>query len=70
MGVDQSDYHTPIRNRGQYLDYCKRHEAITFSGRPEAETEDELDLLTLLIETWDNRHGDGQPPSAWICCGN
>lgn len=41
-----------IKNRDQYNDYCKWLEDIMFSDQAE-EREDEIELLTLLIETYD-----------------
>ena len=41
-----------IKNRQQYHDYCKRLEDIMFSDKAE-ERVDEMELLTLLIETYD-----------------
>ena len=44
--------YTVIKNREQYNDYCKQLEEIMFSDNV-AEREDEIELLTLLIETYD-----------------
>ncbi|MEO6833914.1 MAG: transcriptional regulator, partial [Chitinophagaceae bacterium] len=37
----------------QYKDYCDALEELVFSGSKNENTQDEIDLLTLLIEKWD-----------------
>ena len=45
-----------IRDRSQYNDYCKKLE-ILLEGEFEGENvQEEIDLLTLLIEKWDEEH--------------
>lgn len=44
-----------IRNRVQYDDYCKALE-ILLTLKSNSEVQDEIDLLTLLIETFDEAH--------------
>jgi HTH-type transcriptional regulator/antitoxin HigA len=44
-----------IKNKAQYKRYCNIHEQLAF-GPPSNAVEDKLDLLTLLIETWDKEH--------------
>jgi HTH-type transcriptional regulator/antitoxin HigA len=46
--------YTIIKNRKQYDRYCKILEEILIHDLPEMQ--DEIDLLTLLIEKWDNEH--------------
>lgn len=45
-----------IRNRPQYNDYCKQLEALLESGSKNKSVQEEIDLLTLLIEKWDEEH--------------
>lgn len=45
-----------IRNKTQYIDYCKKLEALVFSSLKDSQTKDEIDLLTVLIEKWDAEH--------------
>lgn len=42
-----------IKNLEQYTDYCNLHEQLTIEG--EMENEDTLELLELLIETYDSK---------------
>ena len=44
-----------IKNRVQYDDYCKALE-ILLTLKSNSEVQDEIDLLTLLIETFDEAH--------------
>lgn len=46
--------YTIIKTKKQYNEYCHILENLTFSD--EKEYEDEIDLLTLLIEKWDIEH--------------
>ena len=46
--------YTIIKSRKQYDLYCKILEDILIHDQPEMQ--DEIDLLTLLIEKWDNEH--------------
>ena len=45
-----------IRNKTQYNEYCKILEELVFSGTSKKRIKDEIDLLTLLIEKWDEEH--------------
>jgi len=46
--------YTIIKTKKQYNEYCHILEDLTFTD--EKEYEDEIDLLTLLIEKWDIEH--------------
>ncbi|HED37717.1 MAG TPA: helix-turn-helix domain-containing protein [Ignavibacteria bacterium] len=46
--------YTIVKTKKQYNEYCHILENLTFSGKKEYE--DEIDLLTLLIEKWDIEH--------------
>jgi len=55
--------YTIIKTEEQYKDYCNILEALVDDKSTEAK-EDEIELLTLLIEKWDNEHstlGDADP---------
>jgi HTH-type transcriptional regulator / antitoxin HigA len=43
-----------IKTKEQYYDYCSRLEELIIGGT--ASGQDEIDLLELLIDTWDNAH--------------
>ena len=45
-----------IKTDEQYWDYCNRLEEIVTRENINPEIEDEIDLLTLLIEKWDEEH--------------
>lgn len=46
-----------IKTEAQYNDYCRLLEALVFSaGSSSPAHQDEIDLLTLLIEKWDADH--------------
>jgi HTH-type transcriptional regulator/antitoxin HigA len=45
-----------IASKTQYNDYCNYLEELVFSGNKSEEAQDEIDLLTLLIEKWDSEH--------------
>jgi HTH-type transcriptional regulator / antitoxin HigA len=45
-----------IRTEAQYWDYCNRLEELVMSESDDAEVEEQIDLLTLLIEKWDEEH--------------
>lgn len=47
--------YTVIKTEEQYYEYCDLLEEIDFSDEAE-EREDEIELLTLLIKTWDDQH--------------
>lgn len=46
--------YTIIKNKTQYNEYCRVLEELVDSGNKRAG--DEIDLLTLLIEKWDDEH--------------
>lgn len=52
--MDKLKY-TVIKTEEQYYEYCKLLENIDFSEEAE-EREDEIELLSLLIRTWDDEH--------------
>lgn len=43
-----------IKTKKQYNDYCNTLEVLVFSQN--ADVQDEIELLTLLIGTWDGQH--------------
>jgi HTH-type transcriptional regulator/antitoxin HigA len=45
-----------IRSKEQYRKYCKGLEELLDSGSKAKSTADEIDLLTLLIEKWDEKN--------------
>jgi HTH-type transcriptional regulator/antitoxin HigA len=45
-----------IRSKEQYNEYCKTLEGLLDGGSNEKAVSDEVDLLTLLIEKWDEQH--------------
>lgn len=45
-----------IKNKTQYKQYTNALEELVFSGNKDRNTKDEIALLTLLIETWDEAH--------------
>ena len=45
-----------IRTETQYWDYCNRLEELVMQESADPEVEEEIDLLTLLIERWDEEH--------------
>jgi len=47
--------YTVIKTEEQYYEYCNLLEEIDFSDEAE-EREDEIELLTLLIRTWDDEY--------------
>lgn len=47
--------YTVIKNEEQYYQYCEILEKIVFQ-KGEGEHEEEIELLTLLIDTWDREH--------------
>ncbi|MDZ7758088.1 helix-turn-helix domain-containing protein [Rhodohalobacter sp.] len=47
--------YTVIKNEEQYYEYCEILEELVFGDEVE-EREDEIELLTLLIRTWDDEH--------------
>lgn len=47
--------YTIIKDDKQYFKYCDILESLVFSTKRNAQTEDEIDLLTLLIEDYDQK---------------
>lgn len=47
-----------IKSKTQYNAYCKALETLLESGAKSKAAKDEVDLLTLLIETWDEVHNN------------
>jgi HTH-type transcriptional regulator/antitoxin HigA len=45
-----------IKTETQYWDYCNRLEALVMLESNDPEIEEEIDLLTLLVEKWDEEH--------------
>ncbi len=45
-----------ISSKAQYRDYCNVLEQRVFSRKKDRDTKDEIALLTLLIEKWDEAH--------------
>ncbi len=45
-----------IKTRSQYDEYCHALEQLLVNNVKDKNTEEEADLLTLLIEQWDNAH--------------
>jgi HTH-type transcriptional regulator/antitoxin HigA len=45
-----------IKSKTQYNAYCKELETLLENGAKSKAVKDEIDLLTLLIETWDEAH--------------
>ena len=45
-----------IKNKSQYANYCKSLEELVVSSTTSKATKEEIELLTLLIEKWDNEH--------------
>ncbi|MFD2787225.1 helix-turn-helix domain-containing protein [Hymenobacter rubripertinctus] len=48
--------YTVIKTEPRYQDYCRQLEALATEDAPSTATQEEIDLLTLLIETWDHAH--------------
>jgi HTH-type transcriptional regulator / antitoxin HigA len=48
--------YTVIKTKTQYDQYCTRLEKLSFSKSKTKNSEDEMELLTLLIEKWDDDH--------------
>ena len=56
--------YTVIKNKTQYNQYCKKIEQLLDTNPKTKSLNDEIDLLTLLIEKWDEDHsivGDLDP---------
>lgn len=48
--------YTVIKSKRQYFEYCNLLENITTTEKVTKAVQDEIDLLTLLIEAWDEAH--------------
>jgi HTH-type transcriptional regulator/antitoxin HigA len=48
--------YTVIKSEAQYQKYCNQLEKLLDSGAKTKSVSNEIELLTLLIETWDNEH--------------
>ncbi len=48
--------YTIIRTKSHYKQYCNKLEELVFSSTKTKNIKEEIDLLTLLIEKWDNDH--------------
>ena len=49
--------YTIIKSKRQYNEYCKLLEDLVFQNSKSVKIQDEVELLTLLIEKWDQEHG-------------
>jgi HTH-type transcriptional regulator/antitoxin HigA len=49
--------YTIIKSKRQYNEYCTILEDFVFQNSKSARIQDEIELLTLLIEKWDQEHG-------------
>jgi HTH-type transcriptional regulator/antitoxin HigA len=49
--------YTVIKTKTQYKQYCKRLDTLLDTHSKNKSANDEIDLLTLLIEKWDETHG-------------
>lgn len=59
--------YTVIASEKQYDEYCDIiHDLLFMEGKKTQEVEDEIDLLTLLIETWDREHSPPLKPMSPI----
>jgi HTH-type transcriptional regulator / antitoxin HigA len=45
-----------IKSKTQYKQYCRELEELVTSSSKSKSVQDEVELLTLLIETWDKEH--------------
>ena len=45
-----------IKSESQYREYCNIHHDLVFSHMKDRNTKEEIELLTLLIEKWDDDH--------------
>ena len=52
----QSLEYTLIRNKSQYCQYCDSLESLLMMKKKSKSIQDEIDLLTLLIEKYDEAH--------------
>lgn len=52
--------YTLIKNQYQYNEYCDKLEALVLQETTRQNIQDEIELLGLLIEKWDNEHNTMQ----------
>jgi len=50
--------YTVINSRKQYNEYCKIVDNLLEADHPNQQQDQEIELLTVLIEKWDNDHSD------------
>lgn len=50
----KTDNYTIVKTEEQYFEYCNKIEELLDSGK--SDEDDEVELLTLLIEKWDEEH--------------
>lgn len=48
--------YTIIKTRSQYNEYCDKLEELVQQDNPDQHSQNEIELLGLLIEKWDNEH--------------
>ncbi|HVD99091.1 MAG TPA: hypothetical protein VNB90_12865 [Cytophagaceae bacterium] len=48
--------YTVIKNKKQYTQYCDLLETLVFAEKKTKEIKNEIELLSLLIKDWDDRH--------------
>jgi HTH-type transcriptional regulator/antitoxin HigA len=49
-----------IKNKTQYNQYCTQLEELVMSGTKGKKVQEEIDLVTLLVEKWDEEHNTFQ----------
>ena len=69
MAIVETLKYTVIKNEKQYLKYCDMLEQLVFSGEKGKQVKDEIELLTLLIEKYDEAHSPvmDMEPIALLC---
>jgi HTH-type transcriptional regulator / antitoxin HigA len=53
MAMNPTLKYTVIKTREQYDEYCNTLESLVFGTNQDQQAQAEMELLTLLIETWD-----------------
>ncbi len=48
--------YTVIKTKSQYKEYCAILKTLVFSDKKSKQVKEEIELLTILIEVWDNQH--------------
>ena len=56
--------YTVVKTREQYDTYCNTLESLVFGEEQDEQIQSEIELLTLLIETWDSQHAEEQERDA------